>query len=424
VLGNLVSKVSIVPDEYGDPLKSKLAVSRNGSQVVMDENALGGGEVSGLLRFQNNDLIEGRNLLGRLTLGITTAMNDQHKLGLDLDGNVGGNLFTPATFGPTNLLASGTNTGTTALSLAVADNTKFVASDYELQFASPTTGTVTRKSDGLITNFTYAAGAFQFQTPADPVAGPYTGTSLDGLALSATVASAPAAGDRFLLKPYSTAASSIASVFSTPRALAVASPIAGAMGLANTGSLQQVSLLARSNPPTNVPVTLTFTSATTFTRSDEVPPNTTTFNYIAGQPIEGSIPATTPLSNWSVVLQGAPRVGDTFTISANAYASTNGGNALALTGLRDRAMFDGAALTDGYAGLISQIGIRTQSANYSATVSTAIAANVEKDRAGVSGVNLDEEAAKLLRYQQSYQASAKMIQISQSIFQSLLQGLG
>jgi flagellar hook-associated protein 1 FlgK len=91
--------------------------------------------------------------------------------------------------------------------------------------------------------------------------------------------------------------------------------------------------------------------------------------------------------------------------------------------LRDKAMFDGAALTDGYAGLISQIGIRSQSANYSAQVSSNIASNAEKNRTGVSGVNLDEEAAKLLQYQQAYQASAKMIQIAQSIFDTLIQGL-
>ncbi len=91
--------------------------------------------------------------------------------------------------------------------------------------------------------------------------------------------------------------------------------------------------------------------------------------------------------------------------------------------LRDVAMFDGAALTDGYAGLIAQIGIRAQSANYASEVSSAIATNLERDRTGVSGVNLDEEAAKLLQYQQAYQASAKMIQIAQSIFDTLIQSM-
>jgi flagellar hook-associated protein 1 FlgK len=80
-------------------------------------------------------------------------------------------------------------------------------------------------------------------------------------------------------------------------------------------------------------------------------------------------------------------------------------------------------MTDGYAGLISQVGIRSQSANYAAEVSSSIATNVERDRAGVSGVNLDEEAASLLQYQQAYQASAKMIQVAQTIFDTLISTL-
>ncbi|HPW30889.1 MAG TPA: flagellar basal body rod C-terminal domain-containing protein, partial [Rhodoferax sp.] len=117
------------------------------------------------------------------------------------------------------------------------------------------------------------------------------------------------------------------------------------------------------------------------------------------------------------------KAGDTITVNANLYPTLSAGNATAMMGLRDVAMFDGAAMTDGYAGLISQIGIRTQSADYAASVSATIATNVERDRAGVSGVNLDEEAANLLQYQQAYQASAKMIQIAQNIFDTLIQNL-
>jgi flagellar hook-associated protein 1 FlgK len=131
-----------------------------------------------------------------------------------------------------------------------------------------------------------------------------------------------------------------------------------------------------------------------------------------------------PGPGFSITLTGTPVTGDSVSIGQNAYASLSGGNATAMMDLRDKAMFDGASLTDGYAGLISQLGIRAQSANYSAQVSTNIAVNAEKSRAGVSGVNLDEEAAKLLQYQQAYQASAKMIQIAQNIFDTLIQGMG
>jgi flagellar hook-associated protein 1 FlgK len=169
---------------------------------------------------------------------------------------------------------------------------------------------------------------------------------------------------------------------------------------------------------------LTFTGATSYTRSDEVPPNTTTFTFTPGQAIQGTTPTASPLEQWSLTLQGNPVAGDTVTIKPNAFPATSAGNANAMLGLRDLALFDGGPLTDGYAGLISQIGIRTQSAGYAANVSSSIAASLEKDRTGISGVNLDEEAAKLLQYQQAYQASAKMIQIAQSIFDTLMQGMG
>ena len=71
-----------------------------------------------------------------------------------------------------------------------------------------------------------------------------------------------------------------------------------------------------------------------------------------------------------------------------------------------------------------QIGTRTQSASYAAELSNAIASNLEADRTAVSGVNLDEEAARLIQYQQAYQASAKMLQIAQNIFDNLIQSHG
>lgn len=419
VLGTTAAPVSIVKDDFGDTLTSKLAITRNGQSITLDEKNLGGGEVSGLLRFQNSDLVEGRNLLGRLTLAVGTAMNTQHNLGLDLDGNPGGNLFSIVSIAnnvskpvqaPPPAPPVQVNTGTANLSLAISDTSKFVASDYEVNFTSGTAGSIVRRSDGVSQPFNFAT--------TNPV-------TIDGLSISMPTGT-PNAGDRFLLKPFSTAASNIGSAFSTPRSLAIASPVAGAMGTTNTGSLQLSALQARSNPIAATPVKLTFTGPNSYTRSDEIPANATTFTYTPGQAIEGTIPATTPLSQWSLTLQGSPKAGDTFTVSPQPAANRNlnAGNASAMLGLRDVTMFDGGVLTDGYAGLISQIGIRTQSATYAATVSNAIATDLEKERTSVSGVNLDEEAAQLLQYQQAYQASAKLIQVAQSVFDTLIQTMG
>jgi flagellar hook-associated protein 1 FlgK len=403
VLGTVASGVSLLKDNFSDSSKNKLAISRDGQVTSLNEEVLGGGEVAGLLRFQNTDLNEARNLLGRYALAISASMNSQHQLGLDLDGNVGGNLFTPIDINTTANIrqpSSPANTGTAMLGLAISDVTKFAASDYEVNFTGAGTGNITRRLDGVVTAF-----------GAVPI-------TIDGLSISVTAGTANS-GDRFLIKPFNNSANNIRTEFATPRALAVASPVSGVMGSSNMGSLQQTALLARTNPPTNVPVTLTFTGTNSYTRSDSAG----TFTYTSGQSIEGSVPSTAPLSQWSLTLQGAPKAGDTFLVQAQpaAYRNLNAGNASAMMGLRDTAMFDGAALTDGYASLISQIGIRAMSADYAANISDTIASSAEKERTGVSGVNLDEEASKLLQYQQAYQASAKMIQIANSIFDTLLQ---
>lgn len=413
VLGTAVAPVEIVPDDFGDTLKNKLAINRNGGLITLEENTLGGGEISGLLRFQNTDLVEGRNLLGRLTLAITSTMNSQHKLGLDLNGNPGGNLFTEESFAKSVLTPvppASLNGGNAILGLSISNASEFAASDYEVQFTSATTGTITRRSDGVNVDF-----------PQTPAAAAPALAVVDGLSFNLASGSANA-GDRYLIKPFSTAASNISSVFSTPRALAVASPLAGSMGTGNLGSLQLNALVARENPVTAIPVTLTFTGPNSYLRSDT---GATVHAYVPGVAIEYDA-AAAGTSAWALTLSGAPQAGDSFTVDAQpaSHRNLNGGNAAALMNLRDLSMFDGAPLTDGYSGLISQIGVRTQSANYSAEVSSSIAANLEQDRTGISGVNLDEEAAKLLQYQQAYQASAKMIQIAQNIFDTLIQGMG
>ena len=433
VLGVDVAKLSIVKDDFGDPLQSKLAITRNGQTVTMDENVLGGGEVPGLLRFQNADLVEGRNLLGRLTLGVTTAMNDQHKLGLDLDGNIGTDIFTPTTFGTANVLVpiapAKLNTGTSSITLAVSDTTKFQASDYDLNFTSTTGGTITRRSDGTITAFDFATGV-PAANPALPVPGTVV---IDGIAITEAAPGSATPGDRILVKPFSTSASNVAREFASPRALAVSSPVAATLSTSNQGTLALGSIVAKTLATTAAaPIdnyNVVFSVVAGVTTYDIVDTTTATTvvtgaPYVSGQPISYPNPAITGTPGFTLTLSGLPANTDSVTVKQNAFASLSGGNATAMMNLRDVAMFDGAALTDGYAGLIAQVGIRAQSANYSATVSGTIATNAEKDRAGVSGVNLDEEAAKLLQYQQAYQASAKMIQIAQQIFDTLIQGLG
>ena len=405
VLGQTVTPVSLVAGDFGDPATTKLAMQRGGQTVVLDEATLGGGSVAGLLRYQNTDLVDATNLLGRMALAIGTKTNEQQALGLDLDGAIGTDLFNLASM-PAGYGASA-NTGTASVTVNVTSvpssgATALMASNYELRFNAGGAIDVVRLSDGQVTNI--------------PGPGPTALIQLDGLDLN--LAGVAAVGDRFLVTPFVGAADSMSTAFSSPRALAMASPVAASVGVANTGTLLVERLAAKSNPPPAA-VTLTFTGPGTFTRSDT---GATVYAYTPGQAIEYDL-VPPPTTGWALTLKGTPQAGDTLTVGPNPYPMLNGGNAEAMLALRDLAMFDGAPLTDGYASLMSQVGIRVQGAEFASEVSSSIANNLERDRTAVAGVNLDEEAAKLLQFQQSYQAAAKMMQVAQNMFDTLIQGL-
>lgn len=421
VLGTTVTPLSVAESTlFPGSGKMRLVFGdADGTGVELDEDMLGGGEVSGLLRFANNDLAEGRNLLGRMAQAIGMTMNAQQTLGLTLDGNTGPALFSV----PTS--AQGYSSGTGAGTVSFTTATDFAASDYEVRFTTPPAGQVVRLSDNTATSFTDLSDL--------------ASQEIDGLTFNMT--SAGASGERVLFKPFSASAMNIASSVYSPRDLAVANPINAAMGTNNAGTLQLAALKA-TGPTLTLPANADSTASPAITGGVQLvftagPP--ATYDIYDG----GTNPVTAlatgqaftsgeaiTLNGWSITLQGTPKDGDTVTVG-NALDPQYGtrytrdaGNAKALMALRDVQMFDDATLGDGYASLMAQVGTRTQSAKYAADLSSTISANLESDRTAVSGVNLDEEAARLIQYQQAYQASAKVLQIAQGIFDSLIQTMG
>ncbi len=431
VLGNTAATLSLgAPDAFPGSLTQQqlfFSMPGNAQKVALNQNMLGGGTIAGLLQFQNNDLAEGYALLGRMAAGITDALNTQNKLGLTLDGNRGKELFKPLELA--NALTGKNNTSSNQMGLTVVDASKLQASSYNVTFTGTNSGTVTRQSDGKF---------FQFDNSATPAPGTSTLDAImlgEGLQLTdGATPSGPFAGaninDQFQLNPMQGLAGQMQAQQFSPRELAAANPINAAMGSTNQGTLQLGSLKptdpAMVLPPTGTGVTLTFTAGTPSTY--KVDGSTTPASGTAGLPYTPGQPIT--VDGWEITLQGTPKTGDSVTVG-NAkdpqygdWYTRDAGNAGAMLGLRDKVMFDGATLSDGFAGAMAQVGTRTQSAMFAANLSTAIADNLEQDRTGISGVNLDEEAARLLQYQQAYQASAKMLSIASNIFDTLMQSVG
>ncbi|MGI9218919.1 MAG: flagellar hook-associated protein FlgK [Hydrogenophaga sp.] len=363
-----------------------------------------GGQLGGLMTYMSEDLTDMRNRLGRMALALNTTVNAQNRLGVDLAGNPGGDFFVPAADAPGK--PASTNTGTAELHASVSDPTALQASDYEVRFDAAGVSVV-RLSDGHTASF-----------PGLPA-------ELDGLSFQLD-AGGGNVGDRFRVKPFADAARNMQVAIGSPTHLAAASPVQVTPATTNAGGLSIEALYAvQASPNLTDPVSITFQSDGTFTATGLGPGNPppdnagppATYNYTAGQPLV--------FNGWSLTLRGSPAAGDTLDIAASPAGSTlqNAGNAKAMLALRDLATFDGVALSDGYGSLLSHLGTSVQGAKFEASFSGQVASSTETARAAVSGVNLDEEAARLLQFQQSYQAAAKYLQVAQSTFDTLLQTL-
>ena len=407
VLGTEVASLSLVADEF-DPALKVLAVTEGGSQRRLPPALIAGGSIGGLLRFQNLDLADARNELGRMAAAVATRVNEQQALGLDLrtPPGAGAPLFgfsapraLPASSNTRNL--AGQFTG--SVSLAIADATQLQASEYDLRAdpANPTQYLLTRRSDGLVRSIA-------------------SGDTIDGLTITV---SAAAASDRFLLQPVARAANDFARVLDDPRALAAASPLQAARGVANTGSAAVASLVVMS--PSVDPeqsANITFTSATgdyaweLRDRTSNALLSSGTGTWQPGQPIA--------LNGFELRLSGVPAAGDAFSVAKTAFPAASNGNALALAALRDETFIGGESVTDAYASLMAGVGVKVQGGRTAADISLAVAVAAQDMVASETGVNLDEEAARLLQFQQSYQAAAKILQVAQTVFDTLLQSTG
>jgi len=114
----------------------------------------------------------------------------------------------------------------------------------------------------------------------------------------------------------------------------------------------------------------------------------------------------------------------TASASTTADWASDNRNAKALLALGDALSVDGASVISRYSSLIGEVGTRSQSAQAASDMSMRLADDAARSRSELSDVNLDEEAAHLLQFQQAYAASAKVIAAANEMFRTLLGALG
>lgn len=416
VLGASAQKLTVVADAY-DPTRAHVAVVDGSGARLMPDTSFGGGSIAGLLQFQSDDLVDARNQLGQLATAFASRVNEQQSYGMDLQGSMGSPLFSYAAPGavPSNLNArdGAGNLIAAAPTLTIEDASQLQASDYQLETdpsGTPGSYRLTRLADGQVTTVS-------------------SGDVVDGMRIDIGTP-APVAGDRFLLQPVSRTISSLDIALQDPRGIAAASPVTATLGAANGGTASVASLaVTDSGYDPALRVQLSFTSGTGAYAYELIDASNTvvssgTGSWTAGAPIQ--------LNGFTMTLAGVPSNGDTIAIGKTTYPAANNGNALAMIALRDEAMVGRRAMADGnlgggetitnaYASVIADIGTRVQSASAAAAISRRVADSTETLRSDNAGVNLDEEAARLIQYQQAYSAAARVLQVAQSIFDTLLQ---
>lgn len=454
VIGNSASRVEAVPGR-GDPTRFDIDFISGGSRQSITTQ-ITGGELGGLLRYREEVLDASFNALGRLAMVIGEELNAQLGQGLDLKGDVGVDLFkhsnSPDLLGH-RVRAFSDNISQVSGTLAIGNHRLLHASDYRLEYDG-STYRARRLSDNA--EITVDASNFPELRFSD-AAGNDQGFSV-------TLSGTPFAGDRLLLQPTRNGSLDITAVLDQPDQLAFAAPLRSEAHIQNrgTGQIGQptvLSVIDPANPPAGYPAGSYLSDALQQATVEAVGSLTMRYDEATGElvfqaPLPAGVSVTpaalsvTPGQNNTLSYElevsvggvtqsfrieqsfsGRPQEGDTFSVGHNDKGVSDNRNALELVNLQTRELvgirqgaagLSGMNLTDAYGDLVERVGTLTAQARLDDDATSAILKQATDSRDSLSGVNLDEEAANLIKFQQYYQASAQIIQTARSLFDTLI----
>ncbi|MBC7452452.1 MAG: flagellar hook-associated protein FlgK [Massilia sp.] len=410
----------------GDPMRVEIGYVTGQGVTRLADSAFTGGELGGLLEFRSSSLDNAQKSLGRIAIGLAANFNAQNRLGQDSAGNLGGDLFkaaAPQVSANLNTIAQDPANVPTTVGVILNDPGKLTTSDYRVAYDAPNARfTVTRLSDTPPT---------PTPIPQNGALGPHT-LSLDGLTF--TVEGTGAEGDSFLVRPTINGAAQFAVKTTDIGAIAAAGPVMTGAGAANKGSavISEGSVDQDFLSPGNAfaPASLSFSGATNtlsgFTNGQTVKVTSgagVVQSYVAGtDAIPYAAGASYTFGGVTMAFKGQPVDGDQFSVARNAGGVGDNRNIALMGALQSKSTLNNGTTTyqGAFAQLVGQVGNKAREVQVNSAASDVMLAQASSVQQNLSGVNLDEEAANLLRYQQAYQAAGKVMQIASTMFDTLL----
>lgn len=432
VLDGGVAQFKVVPGSP-DSRDARLQLTLGANQANINDKDLGGA-IGGLFTARN-DLEPAKRELGQLAVAMADAMNQQNRLGMDLDNELGGDLFSLK--GSQGLPYAGNQgNGAASVNFVPGKGSEVTTFDYEVQFNSAT-GYEVFSIDGSGQRTSVATGT----TPPAKFEVAGHGIEID---LSGT----PVGGDKIVLQPTKHAAAGMDQAATRPEDIALASPIKADKNSQNLGSGEiKVNSVYNTGTGSGFGTNTMDPNATQVIKIDgsgnyEVYDKNNNLLGVAPASSKGQnlmsalemplgtpiVPALTPGYDFSIT--GKVEANDSFTLSYNKDGFADNGNGLALAELQNKELVrknnnaatsnDKMTFNDAYSALVTGVGNKASQAK---TLLQANEAKLTQSTAifeSVSGVNLEEEAANLIRFQQSYAASAQIVNTAKTIFDTLL----
>lgn len=450
VEGGISNTISAVPSK-DDNSQYTIQLNVNGTALDMG-SVISGGSIGGLLRYRSDALMPAINELGRLAIATADTINNQLGQGLDLNGDFGTSLFkdinSATAIASRSQAAAGNSAASSNLNVTINDSSKLTTYDYKITFSDKTNPNIitVERSDGK------SMGNFDISSTTTPV-------SFDGVTVTLDGKGTMSYGDSFKVSPTANGASAIGVDMADANKLAFAGPLIGEGGKTNsgTGTFTQPTLTApldihggadtaklRTNIEGLMPVKMVFgkpaadgTQSYTISNAQGKAIGTGTIVPGQGNKITVNVPeldaSGTPIPGsgfkFDTTINGSPAEGDSTTFSFNSAGKSDGRNAQQLLDLQTKAtvgMGDGnvgVSLVGANSRLVSQVGAKASQSSVDVAATGALLAANKGARNSVSGVNLDDEAGDMIKFQQYYTASSQIIKAAQETFTTLINSL-